>query len=56
MSAQILDGIVFSAEIKEDLLLLLMRIEGCEQEWFNIVTADELNKKWFISAVPTTSP
>jgi len=43
-----------SAEIKEDLLLLLMRIEGCEQEWFNIVTADELNKKWFISAVPTT--
>ena len=43
-----------SAEVKEDLLLLLMRIEGCEQEWFNIITADELEKKWFISAVPTT--
>lgn len=43
-----------SAEVKEDLLLLLMRIEGCEQEWFNIITADELDKKWFISAVPTT--
>ena len=43
-----------STEVKEDLLLLLMRIEGCEQEWFNIITADELDRKWFISAVPTT--
>ena len=42
-----------SEEVKEDLLLLLMRIEGCEQAWFNIITADELDKKWFISAVPT---
>lgn len=42
-----------SEEVKEDLLLLLMRIEGCEQEWFDIITADELNKKWFIAAVPT---
>ncbi|MBQ9894615.1 MAG: MBL fold metallo-hydrolase [Ruminococcus sp.] len=43
-----------SAEVKEDILLLLMRIEGCEQEWFTIVTADELDKKWLVSAVPTT--
>ena len=43
-----------SAEVRDDLLLLLMRIEGCEQEWFDIITADELNKKWFISAVQTT--
>lgn len=43
-----------SEEVKEDMLLLLMRIEGCEQEWFNIITADELDKKWFVSAVPTT--
>ncbi len=42
-----------SEEVKDDLLLLLMRIEGCEQEWFDIITADELNKKWFIAAVPT---
>ena len=42
-----------SEEVKEDLLLLLMRIEGCEKEWFDIITADELNKKWFIAAVPT---
>lgn len=43
-----------SEEVKKDLLLLLMRIEGCEQDWFNIVTADELDRKWFIAAVPTT--
>ena len=43
-----------SEEVKEDLLLLLMRIEGCEQVWFNIITADELDRKWFIAAVPTT--
>ena len=41
-----------SAEVRDDLLLLLMRIEGCEQEWFDIITADELNKKWFVAAVP----
>jgi len=43
-----------STEVKEDLLLLLMRIEGCEQEWFNIITADELDRRWFISALLTT--
>ena len=35
------------------LILLLMRIEGCEKAWFDIITADELDKRWFISAVPT---
>lgn len=30
-----------SEAVKEDLLLLLMRVEGCEKEWFNIATADE---------------
>ncbi|MBP7187220.1 MAG: MBL fold metallo-hydrolase [Ruminococcus sp.] len=42
-----------SEEVKQDLLTLLMRIEGCEKEWFNIITDDELDKKWFRSAVPT---
>ncbi|MBR6994895.1 MAG: MBL fold metallo-hydrolase [Ruminococcus sp.] len=42
-----------SSEVKDDLILLLMRIEGCEKEWFDIITADELDKRWFISAVPT---
>ncbi len=43
-----------SADVRDDLLLLLMRIEGCEQEWFNIITSDELKKKWFIASVPTS--
>ena len=43
-----------SEAVMEDLLLLLMRIEGCEQEWFDIVAADELHKEWLISAVSTT--
>ena len=42
-----------SEEVREDMLLLLMRIEGCEKEWFNIITAGELHKKWFTAAVPT---
>ena len=42
-----------SEEVRDDLLLLLMRIEGCEAEWFNIVTAAELNKPWLVSSVPT---
>ena len=43
-----------SAAVKDDMELLLMRIEGCEREWFDMVTADELNKKWLMSAVPPT--
>ena len=42
-----------SAEVRDDMLTLLMRIEGCEPEWFDITTADELDKKWFTAAVPT---
>ncbi len=43
-----------SEAVKEDLLLLLMCVEGCEKEWFNIVTADELDKKWLVSAIATS--
>ncbi len=43
-----------SGEVRDDLLMLLTRIEGCEREWFDIITADELKKDWFRTAVPTT--
>ncbi len=43
-----------SETVKDDLLTLLMRIEGCEPDWFKIITADELHKEWFINAIPTT--
>ena len=42
-----------SEEVKEDLILLLNRIEGCEPEWYNITTAADLEKEWLIQAVPT---
>lgn len=42
-----------SETVKEDLLTLLMQIEGCERKWFNIITADELHQEWFVSAIPT---
>lgn len=43
-----------SEEVKQDLLLLLMRIEGCEPEWFSITTAAEIDREWLVSSVPTT--
>lgn len=42
-----------SEKVKEDLILLLNRIEGCESEWYNITTAEKLDKEWLIQAVPT---
>ena len=43
-----------SETVKNDLLTLLIQIEGCEPEWFSIITADELKEDWFVSAIPTT--
>jgi ribonuclease BN (tRNA processing enzyme) len=42
-----------SETVKNDLMTLLIQIEGCEPDWFNITTADELHEEWLISAVPT---
>lgn len=42
-----------SDTVKEDLLLLLNRIEGCEEDWYNITTAEKLKRVWFVSSVPT---
>ena len=43
-----------SETVKSDLLTLLIQIEGCEPEWFNITTAEELKEEWLVSAIPTT--
>lgn len=43
-----------SEQVKSDLNMLLMQIEGCEERWFNITTTNKLNKDWLISAVATT--
>ncbi|MBO4876623.1 MAG: ribonuclease Z [Ruminococcus sp.] len=42
-----------SEEVRKDLELLLMLIEGCEKEWLELTTADRLGRKWLISSVPT---
>lgn len=39
--------------VKEDLQLLLTRIEGCEEEWFTLLEAEEIQKDWLIKAIPT---
>ena len=44
-----------SDEVEKDLEYQLMHIEGCEEKWFNITTADKLDKKWLVSAIPTES-
>ncbi len=43
-----------SESVRHDLLILLMQIEGFEAEWFHIMTADDLYREWFLSAIPTT--
>ncbi len=42
-----------SEQVKQDLSLLLMQIEGCESEWFSLISADELHQDWFISPIAT---
>ncbi|MBR6384726.1 MAG: hypothetical protein IKS03_01170 [Ruminococcus sp.] len=42
-----------SDEVEKDLKYQLMHIEGCNEEWFNITSANKLNKKWLVSSVPT---
>ena len=43
-----------SAEVREDMRFLLERVDGCESSWYELVTADELDKDWFVSAIPTS--
>lgn len=43
-----------SEAVREDLILLLNRIEGCEPDWYEITTADGLHKNWLVQAIPTT--
>ena len=42
-----------SDAVRSDLLLLLLQIEGCAPEWFEICTADEFHAEWLVSAIPT---
>lgn len=39
--------------VYDDMEILLKRIEGCEEAWFQMVLADTLAKPWFLRAVLT---
>lgn len=43
-----------SEAVAEDLYLLLTRIEGCEENWFTLITADKAEKNWLKKAIRTT--
>lgn len=42
-----------SEDVKNDLLLLLLHIEGCEREWFDIFTTNEIKTEWLVAPIPT---
>ena len=42
-----------SERVRKDLHVLLTRIEGCDKSWFTLITADHIQKDWFIKAIPT---
>ena len=39
--------------VREDLQLQLIRIEGCQPEWFSLLTVQQLQKTWLQRAVLT---
>ena len=41
-------------EVKADLRYMLRKLEGCNDFWFELISADELNKPWFNRAIPTS--
>lgn len=43
-----------SPEVEADLFYLLSRIEGCRSDWYDLVSADELDKEWMICPILTT--
>ena len=43
-----------SREVEADLFYLLTRIEGCNSSWFDLTSAEELDKEWFKCSIPTT--
>ena len=43
-----------SKDVEADLFYLISRVEGCNSAWYELINADELDKDWFISSIPTT--
>lgn len=43
-----------SKEVEADLFYLLSRIEGCSSSWYELINIEDLDKEWFVRAIPTT--
>jgi len=43
-----------SKEVEADLFYLLSRIEGCSSSWYELINIEDLDKDWFVRAIPTT--
>lgn len=40
-------------ELKTDIRYLLKRLEGCSDDWYEMITCDQLHEDWFVGAIPT---
>lgn len=40
-------------EVKNDIRFLLKRLEGCSDDWYELITCDGFHKDWFVGAIPT---
>ena len=43
-----------SEDVKNDLLYLLQRLDGCENDWYTLVTSSEFNAPYVKAVIPTT--
>jgi len=43
-----------SKEVEGDLFYLISRIEGCNNAWYELISADELEAEWFVCPIATT--
>lgn len=42
-----------SEKVRKDLEYVLETAEGCNKEWFRLITTDQLHEEWFAAAIPT---
>lgn len=39
--------------VKNDIRFLLKNLEGCSNDWYEMITCDQLHEDWFVRAIPT---
>lgn len=43
-----------SKDVEADLFYLISRVEGCNSSWYELISAEELDKDWLVCPIPTT--